>query len=114
MATPAVPPLTRLTGKGRQPASIERIRDLEDEITALTAERLQVADIGDEIEALSRRHPSRQARRGDACGRSAGSAGPFAPAARRGMTRPCNSAGHQCPRDAVLVAPDPYSKGGTL
>jgi hypothetical protein len=52
MATSAVPPLTRPTGKGRQPALVEHLRDLQDEITALLAER---EIVGTEIEALSRR-----------------------------------------------------------
>jgi len=52
MATPAAPPLIRLTGKGRQPASVERIRDLQDEVAALHSER---DALGTEIEALSRR-----------------------------------------------------------
>jgi uncharacterized protein YlxW (UPF0749 family) len=42
----------RPAGKGRQPALVERLRDLQDEITALLAER---HDVGTEIEALSRR-----------------------------------------------------------
>ena len=50
--TAAVLQLTRPSGHGRQPAEIERLRDLEDELRALTAERDQVAD---EIEALARR-----------------------------------------------------------
>lgn len=52
MATPTAPSAVRLEGKGRQPAAIERMRDLEDELTALAAER---SDVGTEIEALSRR-----------------------------------------------------------
>lgn len=44
--------LTRPAGRGRQPAEIERLRDLEDEVSALTAERTRNAD---EIEALARR-----------------------------------------------------------
>lgn len=42
----------RPSGHGRQPAAIERIRDLENELAAVTAERSQLAD---EIGALSRR-----------------------------------------------------------
>jgi hypothetical protein len=52
MATAAVVPFVRPEGKGRQPAVVERLRDAEDEIAALTAER---AAIGSEAQALSRR-----------------------------------------------------------
>lgn len=52
MATAAVPPLLRIAGKGRQPAAVELIRDLQDEVAALLAE---MAAIGAEVEALSRR-----------------------------------------------------------
>lgn len=44
--------IARTAGKGRQPAAIERIRDLEDELAAVAAER---SDLADEIAALSRR-----------------------------------------------------------
>lgn len=52
MATAPVLPIARLAGKGAQPALVQRLRDLEDELTALTAER---ESVGVEIEALSRR-----------------------------------------------------------
>lgn len=45
-------PIVRSAGKGRQPAAVERIRDLEDEITALHAERVTT---GTEVRALSAR-----------------------------------------------------------
>lgn len=38
MATASVLQLHRAAGRGRQPASVERIRDLEDELTARKAE----------------------------------------------------------------------------
>jgi hypothetical protein len=44
--------MERLAGKGAQPAFIQRIRDLQDELAALHCEREAV---GSEIEALSRR-----------------------------------------------------------
>jgi hypothetical protein len=44
--------IPRTAGKGRQPVAIERLRDLEDELAAVAAER---SDLADEIEALSRR-----------------------------------------------------------
>ena len=44
--------IARTAGKGRQPVAIERIRDLEDELAAVAAER---TDLADEITALSRR-----------------------------------------------------------
>jgi hypothetical protein len=50
--TAPVRPIARTAGKGRQPVAIERIRDLEDELAAVTAER---SDLADEIEALARR-----------------------------------------------------------
>ena len=52
MASQAAPPLVRIAGKGRQPAAVERIRDLEDELTALLAEGVAVAD---ELAALAHR-----------------------------------------------------------
>jgi hypothetical protein len=52
MATATIPPIVRLSGKGRQSALVERLRDAEDEITALHAER---ASLAAEVEALSRR-----------------------------------------------------------
>lgn len=42
----------RLTGKGRQPVAVERLRDAELELAALHHER---ADLASEISALSRR-----------------------------------------------------------
>jgi hypothetical protein len=50
--TAPVVSITRTAGKGRQPVVIERIRDLEDELVALSSERV---DLADEISALSRR-----------------------------------------------------------
>lgn len=47
-----VQPIVRLAGKGRQPAAVERIRDLEEEVVALTAER---ETVGTEVRALSAR-----------------------------------------------------------
>lgn len=44
--------LARTRGKGRQPILVERLRDAEDELTALRAERY---DTGSEIRALSAR-----------------------------------------------------------
>lgn len=50
--TSLVAPVPRRAGKGRQPVVIERIRDLEDEVRALHAER---ASVGAEVRALSAR-----------------------------------------------------------
>lgn len=50
--TTSVAQFARTAGKGRQPIAIERIRDLEDELAALAAER---TDLADEIGVLSRR-----------------------------------------------------------
>lgn len=44
--------ITRTGGRGRQPAAVEQIADLQDEIAALAAER---EDLADELAALSRR-----------------------------------------------------------
>lgn len=42
----------RLTGRGRQPVVVERLRDAEDELRAL---RLERSDLASEIAALSAR-----------------------------------------------------------
>ena len=52
MAIAIAPRPARRTGSGRQPAMVERFRDLADEIRARDAE---YADLADELEALSRR-----------------------------------------------------------
>lgn len=52
MATAPVLPIERMRGKGRQPAVVERTRDLELELIAMTAERATVAV---EVRALSSR-----------------------------------------------------------
>ena len=52
MSTAPVDQVQRTTGKGRQPAAVEHLLDLADEVRALHAER---GDLADEIEALSRR-----------------------------------------------------------
>lgn len=52
MASAPVIQLPRAAGKGAQPAAIQQLRDAQDEITALRAERISVAT---EVEALSRR-----------------------------------------------------------
>jgi hypothetical protein len=52
MATAPVAPVLRLTGKGRQPAAVELIRELQEEVAVLLSELYAV---GTEIEALSRR-----------------------------------------------------------
>lgn len=48
----SVTTIRRTSGKGRQPAIVERCQDLADEVTALEAERDQV---GTEMRALSAR-----------------------------------------------------------
>lgn len=50
--TAAVIPLRRASGKGRQTAVVERISDLEDDLTAVYAER---DTAGTELRALSAR-----------------------------------------------------------
>lgn len=53
MAAPAaLPPVRRMTGRGRQPLHVERVGELELELMALTAERTVVAV---EVRALSSR-----------------------------------------------------------
>lgn len=52
MATAPVTQVRRVSGKGRQPALIQRLADLELEVIALVAERTGIAT---EVEALSRR-----------------------------------------------------------
>lgn len=51
MTTPVLQ-VVRVTGKGRQPAHVERIADLQDEIVAMAAER---EDVATEVRALSAR-----------------------------------------------------------
>lgn len=50
--TASVTQIPRATGKGRQPAGVERCQDLQDEVTALEAERER---FGHEVRALSAR-----------------------------------------------------------
>lgn len=50
--TAPVAPIARLAGKGAQPAVVQQLRDLQDEVSALCLER---DALGTEIEALSRR-----------------------------------------------------------
>jgi hypothetical protein len=50
--TPPVEQIARTSGKGRQPAIVERCQDLADEVTALEQERETVAT---EMRALSAR-----------------------------------------------------------
>ncbi len=52
MVTATVAPVLRLAGKGRQPAAVELIRELQEEVAALLSE---LYTVGTEIEALSRR-----------------------------------------------------------
>lgn len=51
MATATVTPIVRSAGKGRQPASVELVRDLRDELTAVEAER---HDLGLRLGYISR------------------------------------------------------------
>ena len=44
MATPAVAPIVRLAGKGRQPAAVEEARDLRLELAARHAEAVALVD----------------------------------------------------------------------
>lgn len=52
MATAPVIQVRRPSGRGAQPASVQRLLDLADEIRARDAEYV---DLADELEALSRR-----------------------------------------------------------